>query len=70
MDLSVLSIAGFTLNPEERTTIQSSLAIKKTEENFADVQFCAKILGTKGDYYIAYGTGEDVFERKFFYWWV
>ncbi len=69
MDSTILSLTGFTLNQEEKNTLGSSLEIKKAEENLASIHLCAKILGTKGDYYLAYATSQDVFERKFFYWY-
>ncbi len=67
-DQHFFSVAGFTLNPEEKTTLASSLNVKKHEEKFQNISLFAKISGTKGDYYLAYGNNKDLFNRKLFYW--
>ncbi|KAJ3182887.1 Radial spoke head protein 9 [Gaertneriomyces sp. JEL0708] len=67
-DISYLSLAGFTLNPEERTALESSLLLKQNEEKLNHVSLWGKILGIQRDYYIAQATNnENVFARKYFY---
>lgn len=66
-DFSIFSLAGFTLNAEEQSVLNSSLTVKKSEEKFESVSLVAKILGIKSDYYVAQANREDVFDRKYFY---
>jgi radial spoke head protein 9 len=66
-DLQYFTLAGFTLNPEERATLNISLEAKKEEEKFLHIAFWGKIFGLKQDYFVAYGWREDPFDRKFFY---
>jgi radial spoke head protein 9 len=68
--LAPFSLAGFTLNIEERTALQASLVIKKSEEKFDHVSFWGKINGVQKDYYIAQAWQEgDWFNKKNFYWY-
>ncbi len=66
--LSLFTLSGFTLNPEEQSVLLSSLKVKKTEEKLVDITLVAKIIGVRADYYVAMGQKEDVFERKYYYW--
>ena len=68
-DLNLFSLAGFTLNTEEQNVLNASLTVKKSEEKFKSVVLVAKILGVKNDYFIAQAHREDVFDRKYFYWY-
>lgn len=66
--LAPFSLAGFTLNTEERTALQASLAVKKAEEKFDHVSFWGKILGVQKDYYVAQAWTDGAwFKKKNFY---
>jgi radial spoke head protein 9 len=66
-DLSYFTLAGFTLNIEERSVLTSSMSAKKAEEKLSNIFLFGKILGIQRDYLIAQSTGENAFERKYFY---
>jgi radial spoke head protein 9 len=67
-DLSHFSLAGFSLNTEEKTVITTSLRIKAEEEKLTSVSLWGKINGVQRDYFIAQAPVQDnAFARKFFY---
>ncbi|TPX72958.1 hypothetical protein SpCBS45565_g00164 [Spizellomyces sp. 'palustris'] len=66
-DLPYLTLAGFTLNTEEKAAIQSSLQVKKEQEKLEDIWLWGKILGVQRDYFIAQATKDNLFSRKFYY---
>lgn len=69
-DLSPYTLAGFTLNIEEKTALQSSMAVKRAEEKFDHIAFWGKIVGINKDYYIAQAWREgEWFTKKSFYWY-
>ncbi|XP_071775133.2 radial spoke head protein 9 homolog isoform X1 [Centroberyx gerrardi] len=57
--LDLVAGSGYTLNAEQRAALQTSLVILKKNYKFNRVLFWGKILGIKGDYFIAQGKGED-----------
>lgn len=59
---------GNILNIEQRAALQTSLTILKKNYKFQRVFFWGKILGSKEDYFIAQGRGEDEMQdRKYLY---
>ena len=66
-DLTYFSLAGFTLNQEEKAVLASSLQVKKDQEKLATISFWGKIQGLQRDYLIAQSTGDSLFDRKYFY---
>lgn len=66
-DLPYLSLAGFTLNTEEKAAIASSLEVKQDQEKLDDIWLWGKILGVQRDYLIAQAVADNVFARKFYY---
>lgn len=61
------SAAGFILNVEERTVMNTSLQLKKEEERFKEIGLWGKVLGIHRDYYVAQANSDDYFVRKLFY---
>lgn len=55
---------GLTLSSEQRAALQTSLVILKRNYKFSQVLFWGKILGIKGDYFIAQGVEEDKMRNK------
>lgn len=68
-DLPLLSVAGHTLNAEERSALQHSLLLLKDNEKLDSAHFWGKIFGVQKDYLVAQATfpNETVFKRKFYY---
>ncbi len=66
-DFSYFSLAGFTLNQEERTVLAASLQVKKDQEKLTTISFWGKIQGLQRDYLIAQSTGASLFDRKYYY---
>ncbi|XP_042359348.1 radial spoke head protein 9 homolog [Plectropomus leopardus] len=62
--LELVAGGGNTLNVEQRTALQTSLVILRKNYKFHRVLFWGKILGLKGDYFIAQGRGEDEIQDK------
>ncbi len=59
---------GFTLNVEEKTCLQASLALKQSEEKLDHISFWGKINGVQKDYYIAQSWVDgEWFKKKYFY---
>ncbi|XP_073667532.1 radial spoke head protein 9 homolog [Paramisgurnus dabryanus] len=61
---SLNCINGLTLSSEQRAALQTSLVILKRNYKFSRVLFWGRILGIKGDYFIAQGIGEDEMNHK------
>ncbi|KAJ3409980.1 hypothetical protein CcCBS67573_g00358 [Chytriomyces confervae] len=61
------SLAGVTLNAQERAVMQTSLRVKAEAEKLEHLSFWGKILGIQKDYMIAQASGSNLFDRKFFY---
>ena len=51
--------SGIILSIEQKTALDTSLTILKSDQKFARVYFWGKILGIKDDYFIAQGVGKD-----------
>ena len=66
-DTSYFSLAGFTLNVEERAVLSASLQAKKDQEKLESITFWGKVLGINKDYLIAQAVGKSFFDRKFYY---
>ncbi|KAJ3050059.1 Radial spoke head protein 9 [Rhizophlyctis rosea] len=66
-DVSYFTLAGFTLNVEERAAIAASLQLKKDQEKLETIALWGKILGIQRDYFVAHSPGDDVFARKYYY---
>ncbi|PRP72787.1 hypothetical protein PROFUN_07687 [Planoprotostelium fungivorum] len=65
--LSYAGSSGYTLNVEERASLQTSLPILKRNLKFSRVNFWGKVFGINRDYLIAQGFGSDHFgQRKSF----
>lgn len=62
--LDLVSGIGLTLSSEQRAALQASLVILKRNYKFNRVLFWGKILGIKGDYFIAQGVTEDEMKSK------
>lgn len=57
--LEYLGSSGVLLSPEQRAKLQTSLVILKQEQKFYKVYLWGRISGTKEDYFIAKGVGQD-----------
>lgn len=70
-DLPNFSVAGFTLNSEERAAIKTALKLKQEKENMpSSITLWGKILAIQRDYWIAQAPLEskgNLFDRKFYY---
>ncbi|KAJ3007240.1 Radial spoke head protein 9 [Thoreauomyces humboldtii] len=66
-DAPYFSLAGFTLNIEEKSALSSSLQVKKEQEKLGDIWLWGKVLGVQRDYLVAQAIGNDAFDRKFYY---
>ncbi|TPX43597.1 hypothetical protein SeLEV6574_g04967 [Synchytrium endobioticum] len=66
-DINYFSLAGFTLNPEERAALSSSLILLRQHERLLSTFLWGKILGIQKDYFVAQGITDDLFARKYFY---
>ncbi|KAG8180509.1 hypothetical protein JTE90_007464 [Oedothorax gibbosus] len=60
--------SGAILNVDEQRILEISLPMLQAENKFNSISFFAKIFGTKGDYYIALGRGEDYVRSKTFFY--
>ncbi|KAH3854895.1 radial spoke head protein 9 homolog [Dreissena polymorpha] len=68
LSVDYVGSSGVVLSPEQKAALQTSLVILQSENKFKKVYFWGKILGTKGDYFIAQGVGKDeMTERRTFY---
>jgi len=53
------------LSPEQRSVIQSSLVILKSEMKFSHLCFWGRVHGSQADYYIVQGVeGTDWYNRR------
>lgn len=57
-----VSSAGFQLNCQEITSLQSGLTILRSTEKYDSIYLWGKVFGQKADYYIAYGLRDSEFE--------
>lgn len=62
--LDLVSGTGLTLSSEQRAAMHTSLVILKKNYKFNRVLFWGKILGIKGDYFIAQGVKDDEMRDK------
>ncbi|KAJ8409171.1 hypothetical protein AAFF_G00241920 [Aldrovandia affinis] len=62
--LELVSGNGLILSCEQKAALQTSLVILKRNYRFSRVLFWGKILGVKGDYFIAQGVTEDEMRDK------
>ncbi|XP_062407008.1 radial spoke head protein 9 homolog [Sardina pilchardus] len=62
--LDLVSGAGLTLSSEQKAALQTSLVILQKNYKFHRVLFWGKILGIKGDYFIAQGVTDDEMRNK------
>lgn len=60
--LKAVATGGNVLNCQEMTRVHAGLNILKMEQQYPDIFFWGKILGTQQDYYIAYAIGSPEFE--------
>ncbi|XP_072051566.1 radial spoke head protein 9 homolog [Amphiura filiformis] len=68
LNVDYVGSCGIVLSPEQKTALQNSLVILQNNQKFNRVFFWGKILGIKGDYFIAQGTGDDeMVDRKTLY---
>ncbi|XP_047120370.1 uncharacterized protein LOC124803234 [Schistocerca piceifrons] len=67
-DLSYVCLAGNTLSCEQQVVLYNSLTNLQNENNFTNVYFWGKILGTESDYFLAYGFRKDVIKGKVFFY--
>lgn len=68
VDIENLSFSGVVLSIEQRAALQTSLTITREQYKFSKIYFWGKILGTKEDYFVAVGVGENELKnRKFLY---
>ncbi|KAJ1336381.1 hypothetical protein BSLG_007165 [Batrachochytrium salamandrivorans] len=66
-DNTIFTLAGFTLNTEERAVLFSSMSIKKAQEKLPNIYLWGKVIGIQQDYFLAQSVGETLFDRKYFY---
>lgn len=65
---SFLESSGVVLSPEQKATLQTSLAILKSQHKFKRVKLWGMIKGIKKNYFIAQGIGNDeTQDRKYLY---
>ncbi|KAL0967529.1 hypothetical protein UPYG_G00253400 [Umbra pygmaea] len=62
--LDLVSGSGLTLSNEQKAALQTSLLILRKNYKFNRVLFWGKILGIKGDYFIAQGVSDDEMRPK------
>ncbi|XP_035276149.1 radial spoke head protein 9 homolog [Anguilla anguilla] len=62
--LELVSGNGLRLSCEQKAALQTSLVILQRNYRFSRVLFWGKILGVKGDYFIAQGATEDELRAK------
>ncbi|KAJ3036627.1 Radial spoke head protein 9 [Rhizophlyctis rosea] len=66
-DASYFTLAGFTLNVEERAAVAASLQLKKEQEKLETIALWGKVLGIQRDYFVAQAPGNNPFARKYYY---
>uniref|UniRef100_A0A8C5PI58 Radial spoke head protein 9 homolog n=1 Tax=Leptobrachium leishanense TaxID=445787 RepID=A0A8C5PI58_9ANUR len=69
LSLDAVSGSGHGLSPEQSAALRTSLLLLRRDMQLARVWLWGKILGVRGDYYIAQGVagGEQLRARKAFY---
>lgn len=68
LNVDYVGSCGIILSPEQKAALQNSMVILQNHHKFNRVFFWGKILGIKGDYFIAQGTGDDeMVDRKTLY---
>lgn len=68
LDIDNLAYSGIVLSVEQRAALQTSLSIVREQYKLRKVYFWGKILGTKEDYFIAVGVGQnEIKQRSFLY---
>jgi radial spoke head protein 9 len=68
LDYHYFNKLGFTINIEERASINASLVLLRDSEKFERMKLWGKIIGIQKDYWIAEATGADRFkDKKYFY---
>ncbi|XP_056424657.1 radial spoke head protein 9 homolog isoform X2 [Hyla sarda] len=69
LSLSMEPVTGCGLSPEQSAALRTSLLLLRRDMRLSRVFFWGKILGVRGDYYIAQGTegGEQLRARRTFY---
>ncbi|XP_075056878.1 radial spoke head protein 9 homolog [Mixophyes fleayi] len=69
LSLELVSGSGHVLSPEQSAALRTSLLLLRRDLRLSRVYFWGKILGVRGDYYIAQGTegGEQLAARRSFY---
>jgi radial spoke head protein 9 len=64
LDIEHLAYCGFVLSAEQKSALQTSLAIARDQYKFKRIYFWGKIIGTKDDYFIAKGVGKNELKEK------
>jgi len=64
MSLDYVGSSGVTLSVEQKSALQSSLVILKTQQKFEKVKFFGKIHGVRRDYIIVQGVGKDELKER------
>ena len=68
LNIDYVGSCGILLSLEQKASLQSSLVILRNHYKFNRVFFWGKIIGIKGDYFIAQGSGNDeMADRKTLY---
>ncbi|XP_041469798.1 radial spoke head protein 9 homolog [Lytechinus variegatus] len=68
LNISYVGSCGTVLSAEQSAALQTSLVILQNNYKFSRVFFWGKIMGIKGDYFIAQGCGNDeMVDRKTLY---
>ena len=66
--IDYISSSGAILSVEQKAALQSSLVILKSQQKFKSVEFWGKIIGTRNEYFIVQGVGNDQLkDRKTLY---
>lgn len=64
LSMNYTSSSGIVLSAEQRSSLETSMVILKTNYKFNRVWFWGKILGVKDDYFIAQGAGRNEISNK------
>ena len=68
LHMDYVASSGIVLSIEQKTALESSLVILKSQQKFEKVQFFGKIIGIRNDYFIVQGVGKDELkDRKTLY---
>lgn len=66
LDIENLAFAGIVLSVEQKSCLQTSLAVAREQYKFNRIYFWGKILGTKEDYFICAGVGPNEMKNRTF----